>query len=194
MRYNTNPSKIYKSGDVTIRFTWIPGNTLEGFAPFSQCYGVCFDKNGQIVIQKFKDSDWSLPGGTVEKGELPEETLRREFLEEVDIKLKKVILLGAQKVEYLKGHNPHPQKGGDVFFQLRYYCEVSEVLPQTPDPDKGEIRDRKFIDPDIVTQYFDWGDAGKAIFDQAIYLFHRLHNDSGYNIKINETSKKLTIS
>lgn len=177
MDKNNLASNTWSNDKITVKFTWIPGEDLYSFTPRTQSYGICFNSEGKIAIQKFKDDDWCLPGGTIENGEDQLAALKREFIEEVDIKIKNITLLGAQKVEYLKGHNPHPEKGGgDLFYQLRFYCEVDEVLPQTPDPDKGEIRDRMFVKPEEITNYFDWGNTGKAIFKQAVDLWNQRHS------------------
>lgn len=162
---------------VTVSFTWYPGNDLEKFQPFVQVYGVCFNAEGKMLIQRRDGSDWCLAGGTVEAGETPEETLRREIIEEADVTIKNPILLGGQRVQFPGGKNPNPGKrGGDDFYQLRYYCEVDEVLPQTPDPDTDIINDRLFVDPAKITDYFDWGTTGAAIFSQATTLYNKLHN------------------
>lgn len=160
---------------VVTTFTWYPGQDLEKFKPFTQVYGVCFNEEGKILIQR-GSGDWSLAGGTVEEDETAEETLRRELIEETDVTIKSPLLLGGQRIQFPGGHNPNPSKrGGDDFYQLRYYCEVDEVLPQTPDPDHNKIRERLFVNPEDITKYFDWGITGTAIFSQATDLYKKLH-------------------
>ncbi len=159
-----------------VKFTWLPGDNISIYTPYTQCYGVCFNTEGKMLIQRVEDSDWCLSGGTVEEGETAEQTLRREMLEETDVTIKNIILLGGQEVSFPNGHNLHPKRGeGDLFYQLRYYCELDELLPQTPDPDKGKIHDRLFVDPAEITKYFDWGATGAAIFAQATALYNKLH-------------------
>lgn len=161
---------------ITSIFTWYPGDSLEEFEPFTQVYGVCFNDEGKILIQRRGERPWCLAGGTVEEGESPEETLRREVIEEADVTLKNIILLGAQRVQFPGGKNPNPSpRGGDDFYQLRYYCEVDEILPQTPDPDTNIINERRFVEPEDLRKYFYWGDTGDAIFSQATVLWHSLH-------------------
>lgn len=126
------------------------------------------------MIQREENNSWCLPGGTVEAGESPLDTLGRELLEETDVTIKNPIMLGGQKVEVLEGHID-PKRGGNNFFQLRYYCEIEKILPQTPDPDNGIIHERKFVNPSEITKYFDWGKIGAAIFKQATNLYQNLH-------------------
>lgn len=162
---------------VTATFTWYPGNDLEKFRPFIQVYGVCFNDVGKMLIQRRATNPWCLAGGTVEEGESGEETLRRELIEEADVTIKNLSLLGGQRVQFPGGHNPNPGKRaiGDDFYQLRYYCEVDEILPQTPDPDHGIINERLFVSPNEINTYLNWGVTGEAIFTQATALFHKLH-------------------
>lgn len=59
---------------------------------------VILDKNGQIlIVQKnsYKDNEWSIPGGRIEEGEMPEMTIIRELREE----------LGSDKFEIVKVSN-----------------------------------------------------------------------------------------
>lgn len=162
---------------VTMKLTWYPGDDFNQFQPFNQVYGVVFDKDGKMLIQRRRDMAWCLAGGTVEEGETPEQTLRREIIEEADVTVKNPILLGGQRVQFPGGHNPSPNKRfiGDDFYQLRYYCEVDEILPQTPDPDHGTINERLFVDQDKINEYLHWGETGQAIFDQAIALSSKFH-------------------
>jgi 8-oxo-dGTP pyrophosphatase MutT (NUDIX family) len=159
-------------------FTWYPGDNVEHFRPFNQVYGVVFNADGQMLIQRREARPWCLAGGTVEEGESAEETLRRELIEEADVTIKNPILLGGQLVQYAEGHHHNLTKRfvDDDFYQLRYYCEIDEVLPQTPDPDHGIINERLFVSPAEINDYLGWGATGQAIFDQAIALFHRLHS------------------
>ena len=160
-----------------MKFTWYPGDDIKQYEPFNQVYGVVFDTDGRMLIQRRETRPWCLAGGTVEEGENAEQTLRRELTEEADVTIKNPILLGGQRVQFPGGHNPSPTKRfvGDDFYQLRYYCEVDEILPQTPDPDHGIINERLFVSSSEINNYLDWGATGQAIFDRAIALFHRLH-------------------
>ena len=153
-----------------IKMTWYPGSEIEKFNPFNQVYGVCFDSEGKILIQNLPGQDWCLAGGTVEEGETAEATLRREIVEEADVTIKNLILLGGQRVEYLNKDNPNKVKGND-YYQLRYYCEVDKILPQTPDPDNNQVHLRKFVSLEEINSYLNWGVVGRNIFDQATQLY-----------------------
>lgn len=68
---------------------------------------------------EFKDG-WEFPGGKMEKGELPEEALKREINEELDTEIKVGKLLTTVEYDY-------PQ------FHLTMHCFMCEVI-------KGDLK------------------------------------------------------
>ena len=107
----------------------------------------------------------AIPGGTPEGNETPEETLKRELIEEADVTVSKMLPLGAQKVVELNNPNKSP------YYQYRYICFIEELLPQTPDPDNGLIYNRLLVPSSVVTEHVKWGITGEALFKDAIELF-----------------------
>jgi 8-oxo-dGTP pyrophosphatase MutT (NUDIX family) len=45
-------------------------------------YGICIANNAVLLIKDPRSLRWELPGGGMEKGETPEQSLTREFIEE----------------------------------------------------------------------------------------------------------------
>ena len=144
---------------------WIKSNSLKKFFPITQVYGVCFNNEDEIlIIRKIGDENWIIPGGHPENNESSEETLKREMIEEADVKVKNIKLVGAQKV--------YPEnEPKEFYYQVRCVCEVDELLPQTPDPDDGKRWKRKFVPASEITNYVKWGVAGDAMFKDAIELW-----------------------
>lgn len=163
MKYSTQ-NIDWKGKNFTV--SWIKTNSIKEFNPITQVYGVCFnDKNEILISRRSKDGAWIIPGGTPEKEETIEETLKREMIEEVDVKVKNIKVLGAQKVI--------PTDSPDKFYyQIRCVCEVEELLPQTPDPDNGDTWERTFVPQDKITDYVKWGIVGAAMFNDAIQSHH----------------------
>ena len=61
-------------------------------------YAVIIDKKDRILLSHRRDLDlWNLPGGHVEKGELPTEAVIRETKEETGLKIKVKSMIGIYK-------------------------------------------------------------------------------------------------
>jgi len=158
---------LYKGTRVTN--TWIRADDIESYTPITQVYGIVFNDKGEILIcRSSATAKWQIPGGSPEKGERPEETLERELLEEVDVKVKNIKLLGFQRVD--QKDNPFKHVG-DRYYQARMYCELEELLPQTPDPCTDQTWERKFVPQDKTMQYLPWKVVGEAMFGDAIKMY-----------------------
>lgn len=73
-----------RDGHMFLHFGEPPGHI--GEIAFVSCVA---HQQGRILFCKWRDSDiWVVPGGRVEPGERPEETARRELLEETGATLK----------------------------------------------------------------------------------------------------------
>jgi len=157
--------------DNTFTLTWIATDSPERFKPITQVYGIVFNDKGEILICRSSETaKWQIPGGSPEKGESLEKTLERELLEEVDVKVNNIKLLGFQRVD--QKDNPFKHVG-DRYYQARMYCELDELLPQTLDPATGEIWQRKFVSSGKILEYLPWKIVGEAMFRDALRLFNK---------------------
>lgn len=124
-----------------------------------QCYGVCFTGNNTIVIVYNKNKDtWGLVGGTIESGETYEQTLKREILEEANMKVVAFKPIGYQKVTDARDNS--------YVYQLRFMCNVEPVGPFISDP-AGSVTEIREINPLEYKKYFNWGQIGQRIIDRA---------------------------
>ncbi|MBI2590596.1 MAG: NUDIX hydrolase [Candidatus Blackburnbacteria bacterium] len=159
---NVTQTTEWKGGRFVVE--WAKTRSLKGISPVTQVYGVCFnDKNEILIARKVGEEKWIIPGGHPERDETIEQALKREMVEEADIRVKNIKLIGAQKV-YPEGE---PDK---YFYQVRCICKVDKVLPQTTDPDDGVSWERKFVPASEITSYVKWGTTGNAMFKDAIQL------------------------
>lgn len=148
-----------------MQFNWITTSSLEKYSPITQVYGICFDQNKRILIcRQNSQSDWQIPGGKPEKNESFEETLRREFLEEVQVTIHNIRLLGLIHVN--KPKNTYLFEGKQ-FFQARYICTLDTIFPQTIDPAINSTWQRKFVTIQEIDTYILWGTVGKQMFNAA---------------------------
>src|SRR5258708_6051809 len=116
-----------------------------------QCYGVCFF--GDKTVIGGDEKHWSLIGGTIEKGEDFETTLKREIQEESNMKVLKFLPIGYQQV--------FNSDGSDIY-QLRFVCEVEPFGEFEKDP-AGSVTKIKLIYPIDYKKYFDWGEITDPI-------------------------------
>ncbi|MEF2965367.1 NUDIX domain-containing protein [Paenibacillus sp. M1] len=67
------------------------------------------NKHGQILLVKYRDDSWGIPGGLMDLGESVEECLRREVMEELNLELGMLQLFGvfSGKELYAKLRNGH---------------------------------------------------------------------------------------
>ncbi len=150
-----------------VHSVWIPSQDWKVFNPVTQARGVCFTPEGKILlIQEHKN--WTIPGGSTESGETPEDTLRREVDEEATLELGECRLIGASQTLVPKSPKLIERK---LFYQLRYVAIIKEMKEPTPDPCTGRIYSQKLIEPEEFNQYVQWGEIGKEMFRLAYEAF-----------------------
>ncbi len=135
-----------------------------------QAYCVSFLKGNEriVIVYNHKNMTWRLPGGTVEHSmnETLDCTLKRELIEETNMKALRYLPIGYQKVS----------KEGSVdngyiyiyiyIYQIRYVCIVEKIGEFISDID-GDITKIKLIDIDKYKEYFNWGKIGERIMSRA---------------------------
>lgn len=131
----------------------------------TQTYGVCFYGDKIVIGYNGKKNTWGLIGGTIEKGEKFDETLKREIKEESNMEILSYLPIGYQKAKDTRDNS--------FVYQLRYVCLVKPYGPFVSDP-AGSITKVKLINPKDYKQYFDWGEIGDRIIERAIELRGKL--------------------
>ncbi len=126
----------------------------------TQCYAVAFHKDKMVIVRQGTKDTWGLVGGSVEKGETLEQTLRREIQEESNMKVLSYKPLGYQKVI-------DPSGVQKTIYQLRYFAIVEPFGPFVSDP-TGSVNKIAEIDPADYKKYFDWKKIGDAIVNRAV--------------------------
>lgn len=151
--------------DIPYQVSWIKSNNIDkdNVFPIKQIYALVIDAKTNILIcREDANSPWQLPGGKSEADESINQTIDRELLEEVDVKTKTIIDLGYNEVVNLQTN--------EKYYQLRFIAYLDKELDQTTDPDKNFIWERKWVPLREVKEYIKWGNAGNAMFDDAINL------------------------
>ena len=155
------PKTLFVDKENITTLSWHKTNDFSKMQEVRQCYGICFNDKNQILIVNNKGK-WFLPGGTSEKGETFEQTLRREIDEEADVEIEDIKPLGYNKIEDVKNEKK------SVFYQLRFVARVSKIKKQALDPATNTQFKRKFIDPKDFLAYALWGRPGEEMIKDAL--------------------------
>lgn len=166
-----------------VKTIWKPLEIYKDTANIVQVYGVCFTKDGEVMIIRNKLSNnsytpWYLPGGTPENNETPEQTLIREVDEEADISITDLKLLGTFEVHF--PNNPNKQKG-DIYNQLRYFALIKDIREQTIDPHDNEMVERNLIPANEFNKYVKWGNVGDELIRLAIQEYEKRSSKNNTN-------------
>ena len=156
-------------GGQEVTSTGLPTEDIKRYTPVTQVYGVCVNGGGKILV--IKDKRWQIPGGTPEEGETPEETLKRELLEEAQVEIEYLAPLGVQEVRY--PNNPNKDQG-DLFYQYRYIAIIKKMNPAKPDPATGHKYERRLVPFNEIDKYVKWGGPGSEMFKDAKVSFLKM--------------------
>lgn len=99
------------------------------------------NKKGELLLVKsyeWKDL-WHVPGGHIEVGERITDTVRREVMEEVGLKVKVARLISVQEAIFPKGH---AKKKHFIYFD--FLCEAEDDKVKL---DKTELREYRWVSP-----------------------------------------------
>ena len=147
-------------------FTWFYGEPPTNLK-VKQVYAVAFSEDGRVLVKvhHLKDkTDYNLIGGHPESFDKDrEETLRREYIEEVNTTLKKdVYMLGYQEV----------REGKDipVYAQIRMVALIDKIGESKPDVDGGEVYERLLVSPKTAIKLLNWGSIGKKVVNGAVKI------------------------
>lgn len=141
-----NKVEIVKFGEEEYEFSWIEGGD-PAVELVSQVSGYVFNNKGEILIVKNKN--WTIPGGHPEEGEDYIETLRREIIEESNVKITNILYLGQVKLVNLENK--------EIKYQLRYTAEVEMIGDFKQN--EFEVSERLFIKPEDLTSYIPWANG-----------------------------------
>lgn len=150
---------------VTYIFEFYESDTFEHLPPeqIKQAYAIAFHGDEFIVVNNItKPGSYTPVGGTVEKGENPNDTLIREIQEESNMKVLKYKLIGYQKVVSI-------EEKIEPYYQLRYIAIVEPYGPFVSDP-AGKVTEVIMCTEKNYKKYFDWGEIGDFIVRRALEI------------------------
>jgi len=140
-------------------YTWFKDAVPEGL-PVKQVYGIAFSDDNRVIL-RIEDGKYKLTGGKPEDTETYEETLKREYIEELNVELDDIHYLGYLLVD------DHP----DRYAQVRMIAKIREIHGCRADPDTGKTYGRELVPADRMKEYLNYSDcAGNEMIDDAIQL------------------------
>ena len=140
-------------------YTWFKDPVPEGL-PVKQVYGIVFSTDQRVVL-RVEDGKYKLTGGKPEKAETFEETLKREYMEELNTELDGIYYLGYLQVE----------DNSDRYAQVRMIAKIKDMHDCQVDPATGEIYGRELVPVSRLKEYLNYSDcAGNEMIDDAIRL------------------------
>jgi len=139
-------------------------HSLDNYCDLSkvdQVQAVCFLNSNEVVFYKNIEGYLGNPGGTVEKGESIEKTIKRELIEEAQLKLIDWRTIGFEQVFY-----PKKLESKEKSCFLRIVAKVELMDKPIKDPD-GKAIDRVVIDINKAIEKLNWGEKGEKLIELA---------------------------
>ena len=153
-----------------VKYTW-HSNSVPNDLKVKQVYGIAFTEDSRTIL-RIENNKHKLTGGKPEMNETFEETLTREYIEELNIELKDIYYLGYLFVE----------ENNEKYAQVRMIARVKNINENHIDPATGKMYGRKLININKLKEYLNYCDeAGNLMIDDAINLAKEKYNFEGFN-------------
>ena len=153
-----------------VNYTWY-NNFVPADLKVRQVYGIVFTQDCRTIL-RIENNRYKLTGGKPEANETFEETLKREYIEELNIELEDIYYLGYLLVEENK----------EKYVQVRMIAKVKNINENHIDPATGDMYGRKLVDINNVKEYLNYSDeAGNLMIDDAIKLAKEKYNFKDFN-------------
>lgn len=153
------------------KFTWFKNNIPDNLL-VKQVYGIVFSDDGRVLL-RIEDNKYKLTGGKPENNETFEETLKREYIEELNVELVECYYLGYLLVE----------EDNEKYAQVRMVGKIKRINDKRADIDTGKMYYRKLVNSNNVKKYLRYDDeAGNLMIDDAIYMAQKKYEFSKSNI------------
>ena len=145
-------------------------NWIKDFVPddltVKQVYGIVFSDDNRILL-RIEDGAYKLTGGKPDDGEDFEQTLKREYLEEVNTELDDCHYLGYLLVT---------DDAGEQYAQVRMIARIKSINEARPDIDNGKIYGRQLVPSERVKEYLNYKDkAGNKMLEDAIKMTYEVY-------------------
>lgn len=142
-----------------VKYSWYKSIVPEDLE-VKQVYGFAFDNNKKSLL-RIEDNKYKLTGGKPENNETYEETLKREYIEELNVELENIQFLGYLLVE----------ENNEKYAQVRMIAKIKKMNEIKVDPATNKMYGRELVDIDKIKEYLNYSDeAGNTMIDDAIEM------------------------
>ena len=148
-----------------VNYTWYNTSVPKNIK-VRQVYGIVFSNDFQVLL-RIENNKYKLTGGKPEKNESYEETLKREYIEELNVELDDCHYLGYLLVE----------DNNEKYAQVRMIAKIKKINEIHIDPATGEIYGRELVSIDKIKKLLNYKDmAGNLMIDEAIDKAKKIYN------------------
>lgn len=155
-------------------FHWIGGDVPDNIK-ITQVYGIIFTEDSRVLLIK-EGNEYSLAGGKPEeKDKGIQGTLKRELIEEANVKINTPHMVGYQLVDEEDGSDPHAQ--------VRMTALIKSIGEKKPDPATGRIYERVLVPYYKAAELLNWGEVGIKQIESAYKIAQQCFGLSHYTEK-----------
>ena len=119
-----------------------------------------------LLMTHLTKRGWDIPGGHVESGELPAETVRREVYEETGATLEPLHLLGYQRLRLLGPKPVSYQYPYPDCYQVFYYAQIKSLDDFLPTAESQE----RALFPPFKARTLAWVQLNRELYETALLL------------------------
>lgn len=148
-----------------VQYEWCKG-AVPSSLKVKQVYGIAFDSNGMVLL-RVDQGVYKLTGGKPEEADVDyEATLKREYLEELNVMLENIFYLGYLKVI----------EEDEVYAQVRMLAKIKSIGKVRADTDSGKVYGRFMSKQENVKEYLKYPDiAGTELIEDAIKMANEVY-------------------
>ena len=124
---------------------------------------------GKLVLANIPGRGWEIVGGRIDIGESPEDTFRREAMNQVGVTLSHIKMIGVVRIEHRGPEPPNCPYPYPIGYGVQFIGIVDRMHPFSGNEDS---LGRSLISPEgFKEHYYDWNEYYEAVFNYAYSVY-----------------------